>query len=152
MSADKAPTFEIPTPAQRRGPGRPKGATAAKTTATASNAEIKQAMATLESFYNIVATGLLLTGMHSTLAEWTTSAEQLKATNEDALKAAPKLAHWIANAGSTGGSATFVLTHGMAFAGIAGVARTELAARREALQEAARKSAQETNPDYVPGL
>lgn len=135
--ADKPPTFVIEDdePQPKRGPGRPrKDASSApstpRTTATAINADVRKAMATLDSGYNLVATGLTLFGLTKSAEDWISSAEQLKATNEDALKASPKLAKAIANAGSTGGAATFLLTHGMALASLFGVLRSEIADKR----------------------
>ena len=158
MSDDtKIPSFNIETPSAtpKRGPGRPKGSTTTTPNNTVVNRDVKQAMATLDSFYNIVSTGLLMTGLHETMGEWSSSAEQLKTTNEDALKAAPKLAKWIANAGTTGGSATFILTHGMAFAGVFAIARKELASKVKAQPTAEDTPSDPTDPaersaDYDP--
>jgi hypothetical protein len=115
----------------KRGRGRPAtGAAAPKVTVTATTQDVKKAMATLDSGYNLVATGLMLFGLERSAAEWADSAEQLKLTNEDALKASPKLAKAIASAGSTGGSATFLVTHGMALFGLFTTLRSELADKR----------------------
>lgn len=135
--SDSPPVFRIEDdePQPKRGPGRPRkdansSAPAPKPTATALNADVRKAMATLDSGYNLVATGLTLFGLTESAKDWINSAEQLKATNEDALKASPKLAKAIANAGSTGGAATFLLTHGMAFASLFSVLRAEIADKR----------------------
>lgn len=129
--SDTAPKFSIDDDAPKRSPGRPKGSTAAnKLAATATPADVKKAMATLESAYNLVATGLTLFGLEKSAEDWINSAEQLARSNEDALKASPALAKRIASAGSTGGAATFLVTHAMAFASLAGVLRSELADKR----------------------
>jgi hypothetical protein len=109
-------------------------------------------MATLDSFYNLIATGLMMTGLHVTMKEWVDGAESLKLSNEDALKAAPKLASWIANAGSTGGATTFILTHGMVLAGVVTTARTELTERRTAAATESQADTAPTDPSYIPGL
>jgi hypothetical protein len=131
---DTTPNFTISSlDSQTKKRGRPAGSKNKSTTpptATQVNADIKQALATLETAYNLIATGLVMTGLNHSLESWIESAEGLKKSNEDALRAAPKLAHWIANAGSTGGAATFVITHGMAFATLYSVAREELSERR----------------------
>jgi hypothetical protein len=103
-------------------------------------------MSTLDSAYNLIATGLVIAGLEQTAVEWADSAEQLKSTNEDALKASPKLARMIANAGSTGGGATLLLTHGMALAGLFKTAQRELVSKREQAREAAQAEATEKDP------
>lgn len=157
MPEDTPPAFTLEGTA-KRGPGRPKGATTKTApTATAVNADVRQALATLESMYKVVGLGLMMVGP-ATAVEWMEQTEKLKETNEDALKAAPKLAKWIANTGTAGGAATFLLAHGMAFASVAGVARGEL---REKAQERAanRPEQQETSqfaenrdPTLIPGM
>jgi len=104
---------------------------APKTAPTAGTpADVKKAMATLDSAYNMVATGLMVFGLPDTANVWIESAEQLKVSNEDALKASPKLAKAIASAGSTGGAATLIITHVMAFASVFAVMRAEMQAKR----------------------
>lgn len=158
---DNVPTFTIndakDVPKADRKP-RTTPVRETKTTAPATPAEVKKALATLDSAYNMIATGLLMFGLNDTLAAWQESAGQLQATNEDALKASPKLAKWIANVGSTGGAATFILTHGLAFATVARVATSELTARREANEAAQRTAPQFTtaqdtdrDPTLIPG-
>jgi hypothetical protein len=130
VTDDKAPgsfTFEDKKPR-----GRPPGSkTKTAPTATQVNADVRQALATLESMYNMVSTGLLLGGFMDTFAVWQEQADKLSKTNEDALKSAPKLAAWIARAGSTGGAATLIIGHGMAAFAVAGTLRGELVERQK---------------------
>jgi hypothetical protein len=151
---DKAPDFDSvkPTPQTvrielpaRKGPGRPKGSTTKSApTATAVNADVRQALATLESLYNMVGLGLGAFGLTETLGKWIEQTERLKATNEDALKAAPKVAKFLASTGTAGGSATFLITHAMAFGTVALVAREEVAQRFPAKDKPVSR---ETSPD-----
>lgn len=125
-----------------------------KATVSAATADVKKAMATLDSAYNMVATGFVMFGLTETGNAWIDAAEQLKLTNEDALKASPKLAKAIAGAGSTGGAATFILTHAMALAGVFGALRKELAERRvtaETEQSFEQPVSRDYDPTLIPG-
>lgn len=154
MADTVTPTFESvsPEPA-KRGPGRPKGSRnkTAPATATGTAADIRQAIATLESMYDLAAMGLMLAGLTETATAWVAATDDLKRTNEDALKAAPRLAKAIARVGSTGGSATFFLTHGVAFAGVFATARTEFAAKRAERAEAPDEPVRD-NVSAFPGV
>lgn len=132
ISNDKAPASAAP---KRR--GRPPGSTnKAKTAPSATDAAtLKQALATMESLYSVTTAGLLMFGLTETATAWAASTEDLTKTNEDALKAAPRLAKAIANAGSVGGATTFVVAHVMAIAGVMRIASNELAARRQPGEE-----------------
>lgn len=157
---DKTPDITI-TDAKDSAPkkrGRPAGSTN-KTPASGPAADVAKAMATLDNAYNMVATGLVMFGLNQSAETWVDSAEQLKATNKDALTASPKVAAYIANAGTAGGAGTLLLTHGMAFAGLAKIVNSELAERR-----AAREPKQDSyepsgivdenrrDPTLIPGL
>ena len=154
--ADKTPDITITdandTPKRR---GRPPGSTN-KVPTSGPAADVIKAMATLDNAYNMVATGLFMFGLSESANMWIDSAEQLKATNKDALTAAPKLAKYIANAGTAGGAGTLLLTHGMAFAGLAKIVTVELAARRDAKakveESAVAESVSSHDPTLIPGL
>jgi len=133
---DKAPASAAP---KKRGPGRPKGSTNAAKNASATAADVRQAMATLESLYDFTAAGLVMFGFNDSAASWVESAARLKATNEDALKAAPKLAATIARMGQTGGTATFIIAHVMAVSSLLRSVQGEVAERRRAAAEAAER-------------
>ena len=128
--AEQAPSFTITDDAPRRKPGRPKGSTNTSTTATAINQDVKKALATLDSIYSLMGTGLMVMGLSQSATDWADSAEQLSKTNEDALRANPKLAKMIGNIGSTGGSITFFITHGMAVLSLAKTVRNEIQDKR----------------------
>lgn len=125
MTADKiTPSFEVEPAAKKepegaRGRGRPKGSTNAARSATAVNADVKQALASLDMLYELVATGLLMWGKPQTATVWASKSQSLRETNENALKAAPKLAKMLATAGSTSGTITFLTTHVVAFGALA---------------------------------
>lgn len=123
-------TVEAP-PAEKRGPGRPKGS-GTKTASAGPATDVKKALATLNSAYNLIATGLMAAGMTKTAEVWAETAADLAKTNEDALNASPKLAKMLASTGSLGGTSTFIVTHVMAATSVAVVARNELAERRAA--------------------
>lgn len=135
---DKAPvgtepiTIEVNAPAdttpKRR--GRPPGSVNKPANATASN-DVKNAMSALDNAYNLIAMGLTIAGLTDTATAWAMAAEGLRASNENALKSAPKLAKAIANVGSTGGAATLIISHAVAFYGVVNVARSELQERRD---------------------
>ncbi|UVG34187.1 hypothetical protein SEA_LUZDEMUNDO_11 [Microbacterium phage LuzDeMundo] len=164
---DTAPKFTVSTaPADKpakRGPGRPPGSTnkATKEPATVTKAEVDKAMATLESSYNLITTGLVMFGLTDSATAWVESSEELNKTNRDALTASPKITKAIIQTGNTGGSFTFLLTHGMAFAGLAKAVNIELAARRASAAQEARKDAgdefniappADVDPAFIPGL
>ena len=155
MPEDKAPnldgaplSFEVP----KRGPGRPAGSkTKSAPTATQVSADVRAAKATLESMYKIVGLGLMTFGLTRSAEEWMEQTTTLSAANEDALKASPKLAKWLANAGSTGGATTLIVMHGMAIANVAGIAREELAERRPAQPRAQEPVQGATVSDFTTG-
>ncbi|QWY84664.1 hypothetical protein SEA_BADULIA_11 [Microbacterium phage Badulia] len=164
--SDTAPKFTVSTaptdkPA-KRGPGRPPGSTnKTKEPATVTKAEVDKAMATLESSYNLITTGLVMFGLTDSATVWVESSAELEKTNRDALTASPKITKAIIQTGNTGGSFTFLLTHGMAFAGLAKAVNIELAARRASAAQEARKDAGEefsaappadVDPAFIPGL
>jgi len=114
--------------------GRPPGSRNKTTPPTSQKsatptADVRQALATLESAYKMVALGLVMTGMHETATEWANRTEALKETNADALASAPKLAKMIAGAGTTGGTAAFIFAHVMALGSVVAVGRAELMAK-----------------------
>lgn len=151
--SDTAPKITISADPPKRGPGRPRKEDAAPrpvvASSTATPADVKKALATLDSAYNLVATGLVVMGLDRSANEWVDSAEQLKKTNEDALKASPKLAKAIASTGSTGGSLTFMVTHSMAVFGLFRVVQSELQ-DRAMTREAAAANAQAAADNSAP--
>jgi len=120
----------------KRAPGRPKGSTnKPRATASATDAAtLKQALASLDSLYDFTTLGLTMFGFAETASEWVTAAESLRATNEDALKASPRLAQAIARAGSVGGATTFFIAHAVALGGVMRSAQAELRARNVATE------------------
>lgn len=126
IQVETAPTDSAP---KRR--GRPPGSTNKNPANATASADVKNAMSTLDNAYDLIGMGLMLAGLTNTATAWISSAEGLRATNESALKSAPKLARAIANIGSTGGAATLIISHAVAIYGVINVARTELAERRE---------------------
>ncbi len=117
-----------PAPKSRRAPGRPVGATKA---ATAQTNDVRQALASLDMLYEIIGTGLLMIGKPLTAASWQDRSATLRDTNENALKAAPKLAKFLAGAGQTSGAITILATHAVAFGAVAMVFQMESAVQRE---------------------
>lgn len=132
IDTDTPPASEKP----RRGrpPGSKNRTPVARSTATDA-ATLKQALATLDSLYEFASVGLLMLGLPQTATDWAESAERLSKTNEEALKAAPKLARAIANAGNVGGATTFVVAHVMAVSSVVQGVNRELAARRITSEE-----------------
>lgn len=125
IDTDTAPKSAAP---KKR--GRPPGSTNAAKTATATAADVRQAMATLESAYDFTTVALTMFGFTSTAVAWVESANRLKATNEDALKAAPKLAASIARMGQVGGTTAFMVSHIMAVGGLIRGVQSEILQRR----------------------
>ena len=122
---------DAPPKPERKSVASPR-VSAPKTSGTGNlSLDVKKAMATLESGYNLISMGLLLGGLPESAIEWNESAENLKATNAEALSAAPKLAKAIASAGGTGGSAAFIVTHGMALLALSRIATAEITAKRK---------------------
>lgn len=123
-----------PPASAKRGPGRPKGSTnKPRATSGATDAStLKQALASLDSLYNLTTVGLTMVGLTATAEAWTAQTDDLRKSNEEALKAAPRLAAAIANAGSVGGATAFFAAHVMAVAPVMMLARMELATRRAA--------------------
>lgn len=160
MSDPVTPTFESLSPEPpKRGPGRPKGSrnkTTAAPTASGTAADIRQAMATLDSVYDMASVGLLMLGLPDTATAWADASTNLRKTNEDALKASPRLARAIARAGSTGGAGAFFITHIVALASVMSVGRGELAERQAAKEAATSQATQETNvtdiSSRIPGM
>jgi len=150
---DEAPStpssaFQWSAPA-KRAPGRPKGSrnrpkedappssakpSAAKPTAT--QAEIKQALATLESLYGMLGTGLLLTGHPMTATAWADQAEKLTKTNEDYLKASPRLVKMINSTGEVSGVFGFIAAHAAAALPVGAVFMMERASKAAQNEEA----------------
>lgn len=121
----KEPRSEAPTASAPRGNDRPPQIP--KTRATATTAEVKQAMRTLESAYNAISLGMTILGLTQSATVWSEQAESLSKSNESTLTAAPKLAKAIASAGNTGGAGAFLLAHAMAIAPVVPLVRDELA-------------------------
>ena len=166
--SDTAPKFTVndsgaATPPRR---GRPPGSKNKTTaTGTVSKADVDKAMAVLESGYNLITTGLVIAGLTDTATSWIESADSLNKSNRDALTASPKVTKAIISSGDVGGSLTFFITHGMAFAGLARSVSVELAARRAArdAERIANENVQsggsvqnpaspDYDPSYIPGL
>lgn len=150
--SDTPPASSADAP-QKRGPGRPRGSSNAKKPAAGSTDQktLTQALATMDSLYDLASGGLMLIGLPATAQSWVEQAERLKASNKETLKASPKLAASIANAGSVGGATTFFVAHAMALGTVAMIARQELALRRaqyDAEAEAAR--AADDDPTRIP--
>lgn len=124
-------------PRRGRPPGSKNRTTASGTTDAAT---LKQALATLDSLYSFTASGLLMLGLPQTAMDWAESAEKLSKTNGEALKASPRLAKAIANAGNVGGATTFVVAHAMAISSLVQGVNRELAARRIDQQTEVEKS------------
>lgn len=146
MADPIAPKFELEDSAApiKRGPGRPKGSTkAAKATVTTS-ADVKAALASLDMVYELIGTGLLIWGKPASLSVWQSKSATLRESNENALKAAPKLAKFLASAGSTGGAITLLTTHAVAFGALAMTLQIEIAMGREEGEPA--------NDDTAPGV
>lgn len=146
VKADKAPgTFAKPA------------AKAAPSTAT--TADVRKAMAALDTMYNFVSMGLMMFGLTETASEWADSADTLKSTNEEALKAAPKLAKTIANFGETGGSSAFVITHVLAIGGVVRIGMKEVASKTADKEERTERASEvqfitpneERDPTLIPG-
>ena len=128
---DQAPDFKLTDTPPKRGPGRPrKDGTSAKPSTAASAADVKKALATLDSAYDLIATGLLIAGFTDSAKSWVDSVANLQASNAAALNASPALARSISRVGSTGGAMTFYVTNGMALAGVYKSVMAELAERR----------------------
>lgn len=133
--ADTPPKVTVSVEPEKRGPGRPKGSTSAPKSAGPAT-DVKKALATLNSAYNLIATGLMAAGLEKTASAWAETAADLSKTNEDALNSSPKLAKMLASTGEVGGSGAFIVTHTMATFSMMMIARAELAERREAKRAA----------------
>lgn len=152
---DKAPASATP---KRR--GRPPGSTnkpkAAQGATDAST--LKQALASLDSLYKVTTLGLTMVGLTDTAETWANRVDDLQKSNEDALKAAPRLAAAIANAGSVGGATAFFAAHVMALAPVMMVARIELAERRATRAAEAAANAPDVtdvpvqDATFIPGI
>lgn len=136
---EKTPNFGTPkisaAPAKGpRGRGRPPGTPNKPKTADAptTNAEVDQAMQVLESMYDFLGMGLMMGQLPATASHLEEQREGLRASNEKALRAAPKLCRSIARVGSTGGSATFLMTNAMLAYGLWNVANREIDNKRHA--------------------
>jgi hypothetical protein len=134
--SDTPPSFTVETadkdkPTAKRPPGRPKGTTnAARSAATSSN-DVKQAMASLDMMYDIISTGLLMWNRPLSASVWASKSATLRETNENALKASPKLARFLAGVGSTSGAITFITAHTVAFGALAMTLQLEAATNKE---------------------
>lgn len=139
---NKTPSFTF-EPETKRAPGRPKGSpnkTRTAPTAT-SAADIRQALATMDTLYHAIGMGLLMSGLHKSLDLWSAQTVKLQEQNESALKSAPKLAKFISNAGQTGGAATFLAAHAMAGFTLVSYIRAERGERQVVAEaEAARQN------------
>lgn len=133
IDTDTAPKSAAP---KKR--GRPAGSTNAAKSASATASDVRQAMATLESLYDFTTVGLTMFGFTTTAEQWVAQSAHLKATNEDALKAAPKLAASIARMGQVGGTTAFMVAHVMAVGNLVRSVQAEVFARRAAAEREAR--------------
>jgi hypothetical protein len=131
-------------PGRKPGPGRPPGST--KAAASATN-DVRQAMASLDMLYEIIATGLLMWGKPVTAQVWQDKSATLRDTNENALKASPKLAKFLAGAGQTSGAITFLTTHAVAFGAVAMTLQLESSSQRPEPSESSENAG--ASPSYL---
>lgn len=126
--AGKPPVITTPTvDATKPKRGRPPGAPNKAPSAASTSQDVRQAAAALESMYGLIGAGLFMAGFPVTATKWASATDDLTESNKEALAASPKLAKWIANTGQTGGAATLIMTHAVAFGSVALAFREEKA-------------------------
>lgn len=123
-----------------RGRGRPPGSPNKPKNATdpVTNAEVDQAIQVLESMYDFLGMGLVMGQLPATAGHLADQRDDLRNSNEKALRASPKLCRSIARVGTTGGTGVFLMTNAMLAFGLWNVANREIDAKRAAKEQEAR--------------
>lgn len=110
-----------------------------------STADVKAALATLDSMYSAIAFGLL-TVSPASASVWAAQIEQLQRTNELALSGDKNLCRAINRMGERTGKAMFFGAHIMAIAPVVVTLRSDLASRKPKAKPANTKPADQPKP------